>query len=76
MLVGSLVLKSKHKAVSVPEPLWREMVDVYARVERVMATLETLEEPGIVEALEESRRMLARGDIVECSIDEVDEVLR
>lgn len=72
-----LVLKARRRGeVSVPEPLWREIVDAYARVERVMATLETLEEPGVLEALEESRRMLACGEYVECSIDEVDKVLK
>jgi len=69
-----LVLKARRRGeVSVPEPLWREIVDAYARVERVMATLE---EPGVLEALEESRRMLAGGEYVECSIDEVDKVLK
>ena len=69
-----MVLKARRRGeVSVPEPLWREIVDAYARVERVMATLE---EPGVLEALEESRRMLAGGEYVECSIDEVDKVLK
>jgi len=69
-----LVLKARRRGeVSVPEPLWREIVDAYARVERVMATLE---EPGVLKALEESRRMLACGEYVECSIDEVDRVLK
>jgi hypothetical protein len=69
-----LVLKVRRRGeVSVPEPLWREIVDAYARVERVMATLE---EPGALKALEESRRMLACGEYVECSIDEVDRVLK
>jgi hypothetical protein len=41
-----------------------------------MATLETLEEPGVLKSIEESRRMLATGEYVECPIDEVDKVLK
>jgi len=69
-------VKVSREGVLIPEELFREMMSAYAKMEQVLATLETLADEEALKAIEESREEVARGEYVECSIDDLDRVLK
>jgi len=73
--VGVRVKVSK-EGVLIPEELFREMMGAYVKMEQVLATLETLADKEALKAIEESRQEVARGEYVECSIDDLERVLK
>jgi len=62
------------EGILVPEELFREMVSAYVRVEQILATLETLADEEALKAIEESREEVARGDYVDCTVNELEKV--
>jgi hypothetical protein len=69
-------VKVSRKDVLIPEELFREMMGAYVKMEQVLATLETLADKEALKAIEESREEVARGEYVECSIDDLERVLK
>lgn len=64
------------KGVLIPEELFREMMGAYVKMEQVLATLETLADKEALKAIEKSRKDVAEGEYVECSIDDLERVLK
>jgi hypothetical protein len=69
-------VKVSRKDVLIPEELFREMMGAYVKMEQVLATLETLADKEALKAIEESRQEVARGEYVECSVDDLERVLK
>lgn len=69
-------VKVSRKGVLIPEELFREMMGAYVKMEQVLATLETLADEEALKAIEESRQEVARGEYVECSVDDLERVLK
>jgi len=74
-LVGVKV-KVSRKGVLIPEMLFREMMGAYVKMEQVLVTLETLADEEALKAIEKSRKDVARGEYVECSMDDLERVLK
>jgi len=64
------------EGILIPEELFREMMSAYIRIEQVLATLETLADEEALKTIEKSREEIAKGEYVECSIDELERVLK
>ena len=45
-------------------------------MEQVLATLETLADEEALKAIEKSRKAVAEGEYVECSVDDLERVLK
>jgi UDP-glucose 4-epimerase len=73
-LVGVKV-KVTREGILIPEELFKEMVSVYVRVEQILATLETLADEEALKTIERSREEVAKGEYVECSINDLEKVL-
>lgn len=71
-----LKVKVTRKGIFIPEELFREMMSAYVMVERVLATLETLADEGALKTIERSREEVAKGEFVECSMDDLEKVLK
>ena len=69
-------VKVSREGVLIPEELFREMMSAYVKMEQVLATLETLADKEALKAIEESREEVARGECVECSVDDLERVLK
>ena len=69
-------VKVTREGVLIPEELFREMMSAYVKMEQVLATLETLADEEALKAIEKSREEVARGEYVECSIDDLETVLK
>ena len=54
----------------------KEMMSVYVKVEQVLATLETLADEEALKTIKKSREEVARGEYVECSMDDLERVLK
>jgi hypothetical protein len=52
------------------------MISTYVRIEQVLATLETLADEEALKTIEKSREEIAKGEYLECSIDELERVLK
>ena len=64
------------EGILIPEELFREMMNAYVKVEQVLATLETLADEEALKSIEKSREDVAKGEYVECSIDDLERVLK
>lgn len=64
------------EGILISEELFREMISAYVKVEQILATLETLADEEALKTIEKSREEVARGKYVECSIDDLERVLR
>lgn len=71
-----LKVKVTRKGIFIPEELFREMMSAYVMVERILATLETLADEGALKTIERSREEVAKGEFVECSMDDLEKVLK
>lgn len=71
-----LKVKVTRKGIFIPEELFREMMSAYVMVERILATLETLADEGALKTIEGSREEVAKGEFVECSMDDLEKVLK
>jgi hypothetical protein len=69
-------VKVTREGVLIPEELFMEMMSVYVKVEQVLATLETLADEGALKTIEKSREEVAKGEYVECSIGDLERVLK
>ena len=69
-------VKVTREGVLIPEELFREMMGAYIKMEQVLATLETLADEEALKAIEKSRKDVAEGEYVECSIDDLERVLK
>ena len=67
--------KSKTKE-SFPKKLFKEMVGTYIKMQQILATLETLADKETLTAIEESKKQVAKGEYVECSINDLEKVLK
>jgi hypothetical protein len=74
------VLEAKVKVtkdgIVIPEALFREMIGTYIKVEQILATLETLADKETLKSIEESKKQVAKGEFVECSINDLEKVLK
>ncbi|MBS7657162.1 hypothetical protein KEJ33_04480 [Candidatus Bathyarchaeota archaeon] len=69
-------VKVTRKGVIIPEELFREMMGAYVRLEQILATLETLADKDALKTIGRSREEVAKGEYVECSIDELEKILK
>ena len=69
-------VKVTREGILIPEELFREMMGAYVKMEQVLATLETLADEEALKAIEKSRKDVAEGEYVECSIDDLERVLK
>ena len=69
-------VKVTRAGVLIPEELFREMMGACVKMEQVLATLETLADEEALKAIEKSRKDVAEGEYVECSIDDLERVLK
>jgi hypothetical protein len=69
-------VKVTREGILIPEELFREIMSAYIRIEQVLATLETLADEEALKTIEKSREEIAKGEYLECSIDELERVLK
>ena len=69
-------VKVTREGILIPEELFREMISTYVRIEQVLATLETLADEEALKTIEKSREEITKGEYLECSIDELERVLK
>ena len=69
-------VKVTREGILIPEELFREMMGAYVKMEQVLATLETLADEEALKAIEKSRKAVAEGEYVECSMDDLERVLK
>lgn len=69
-------VKMTKEGVLIPEELFKEMLSAYVKMEQVLATLETLADKDALKTIKKSREQVSKGEYVECSIDELENVLK
>jgi uncharacterized protein YlbG (UPF0298 family) len=69
-------VKVKEEGIVIPKKLFKEMVGTYIKMEQIIATLETLADEETLKAIEESKKQVAKGEYVECSIHDLEKVLK
>jgi hypothetical protein len=69
-------VKVKKEGILIPEELFREMMGAYVKIEQVLATLETLADKEALKTIAKSREEVNKGKFVECSVDDLERVLK
>jgi len=69
-------VKFTKDGIFIPEDLFREMMDAYFRMEQVLATIEILADDEALKAIKKSREEIVKGEYVECSIEDLEKVLK
>ena len=69
-------IKIKEEGIVIPKKLFKEMVGTYIKMEQILATLETLADKETLKAIEESKKQVSKGEYVECSINDLEKVLK
>lgn len=69
-------IKVTKEGILIPEELFKEMISTYAKTEQILATLETLADEKALKTIEQSKKQVARGEYVECSINDLEKVLK
>ena len=69
-------VKVKKEGVVIPEAFFKEMVGTYIKLEQILATLETLADEETLKVIEESKKQVAKGEHLECSINDLEKVLK
>ena len=69
-------VKVTREGVLIPEELFREMMSAYVKMEQVLATLETLADEEALKTIAKSREEVAKGEYVECSMEDLERVLK
>jgi len=64
------------EGILIPRELFKEMMSAYVKVEQILATLETLADGEALKTIERSREEVAKGEYVECSINDLEKVLK
>jgi transcriptional regulator len=72
----SVKIKATKEGILIPEELFKEMISAYVKVEQILATLETLADEETLKTIEKSREEVVKGEYVECSINDLETVLR
>jgi len=67
-------VKEKEEGIVIPKKLFKEMVGTYIKMEQIIATLETLADKETLKAIKESKKQVAKGEYVECSINDLEKV--
>ena len=69
-------IRIKEEGIVIPKKLFKEMVGTYIKMEQILATLETLADKETLTAIEESKKQVAKGEYVECTINDLEKVLK
>ena len=69
-------VKVTKEGILVPEDLFKEMMGTYVKMEQILATLEILADKETLKTIEESKRQVATGEYVECSINDLAKALK
>jgi predicted unusual protein kinase regulating ubiquinone biosynthesis (AarF/ABC1/UbiB family) len=69
-------VKIKEEGIVIPKKLFKEMGGTHIKMEQILATLETLADKKTLTAIEESKKQVAKGEYVECSINDLEKVLK
>lgn len=72
----SVKVKVTREGILIPEELFKEMMSAYVKVEQILATLETLADEEALKTIAKSREEVAKGEYVECSINDLEKVLK
>ena len=72
----SVKVKVTREGILIPEELFKEMMSAYVKVEQILATLETLADEEALKTIERSREEVAKGEYVECSVNDLEKVLK
>ena len=69
-------VKVKEEGIVIPKKLFKEMVGTYIKMEQILATLETLANKETLKTIKESKKQVSKGEYVECSINDLEKVLK
>ena len=68
--------KVTKEGILIPEALFKEMLGTYVKMEQILETLETLADEDALKIIEKSKEQVAKGEFVECSINDLEKVLK
>lgn len=69
-------IKITKEGILIPEELFKEMMSTYTKMEQILATLETFTDEEALKTIKKSKKQVAKGEYVECSINDLEKVLK
>ena len=68
--------KVTKEGILIPEALFKEMLGTYVKMEQILETLETLADEDALKIIEKSKEQITKGEFVECSLNDLEKVLK
>jgi hypothetical protein len=74
-IMTAITFESKHDTITIPRDLFEDMLSSYHKMEQIMATLEVSLDTETMNSIKRSKEDIENGDFMDCSFDEIDDVL-
>ena len=74
-VMAAIAHETKHDTITIPKDLFEDMLSSYHKMEQIMATLEVSLDKETMDSIKRSKEDMANGDFLDCSFDEIDDVL-
>jgi hypothetical protein len=68
--------QSYQRRILIPAELFKEMIGTYVKMEQILETLETLVDEETMKTIAKIREQVAKGEYVECSVNDLEKVLK
>jgi hypothetical protein len=69
-------VKVTKEGIVIPEDLFREILGTYVKMEQILETLETLADKEALDTIEKSKEQVTKGQYVECSMNDLEKILK
>ena len=67
--------ETNHDTITIPKDLFEDMLSSYYKMEQIMATLEVSLDKDTMDSIKRSKADMENGDFVDCSFDEINDLL-
>jgi hypothetical protein len=74
-IMTAIAHETKHDTITIPKDLFEDMLSSYHKMEQIMATLEVSLDKETMDSIKRSKVDMENGDFVDCSFDEINDVL-
>ena len=74
-VMTAIAHETNHDTITIPKDLFEDMLSSYYKMEQIMATLEVSLDKDTMDSIKRSKADMENGDFVDCSFDEINDLL-
>ena len=74
-IITTIAHETEHDTITIPRDLFEDMLSSYHKMDQIMATLEVSLDKETMDSIKRSKEDMENGDFLDCSFDEINDVL-